>query len=134
MIRGQLPDGSYIFAASVRRESASSRTWTTRSTSPRSTTAFRSSKGRISGSFKTGFRATVRRRDFAGPAIPYSPQQSTTLNLFLPSNQLFAPDNIRPTGFQIDEFTRGTDTYSADMNIYAGYGMVDIGVRRPLAA
>src|SRR5262249_47140936 len=33
---------------------------------------------------------------------------------------------IRPDGFQINEFTRGTDTYSAEMNIYAGYAMVDL--------
>jgi outer membrane receptor protein involved in Fe transport len=71
-------------------------------------------------------RVTVRRRDFEARRFLYAPQQFTTLNLFLPSNQLFGPDNIRPSGFQITEFTRATDTYNAEMNIFAGYAMVDL--------
>jgi TonB-dependent receptor len=78
--------------------------------------------------FKAGFRATLRDRDFTARRFYYTPQQSSTLDLFLPSNQLFASTNIRPSGFQIVEFTRGTDTYAANMNIYAGYGMVDLSI------
>lgn len=85
-------------------------------------------RGTVSGLFKTGFRATVRKRDFEARRFRYIPQQTTTLDLFLPSNQLFAPENIRPSGFQLVEFTRGTDAYSADMNIYAGYGMLDLAI------
>ncbi len=85
-------------------------------------------KGSISGLFKVGFRATVRERDFAARRFIYSPRQTSTLNLYLPSNQLFAESNIRPTGFQLVEFTRGTDTYTADMNVYAGYAMVDLAL------
>jgi TonB-dependent receptor len=85
-------------------------------------------KGSVSGLFKVGFRATLRDRDFQARRFRYIPQQATTLDLFLPSNQLFAPANIRPSGFQITEFTRGTDRYSAGMDIYAGYAMVDLGL------
>jgi outer membrane receptor protein involved in Fe transport len=85
-------------------------------------------KGGVSALLKTGFRATVRRRDFSARRFRFIPQDTTTLDLTLPSNQLFAPENIRPDGFQIVEFTRGTDSYTADMNIYAGYGMVDLAL------
>jgi outer membrane receptor protein involved in Fe transport len=85
-------------------------------------------KGPFAGLFKTGVRATLRRRDFHARRFRYIPQQLTTLNLRLPSNALFAPANIRPNGFQIIEFTRGTDTYDARMDMYAGYAMVDLGL------
>lgn len=85
-------------------------------------------KGAVSGMFRTGFRTTVRRRDFQARRFRYLPQQLTTLNLFAPSNQLFGADNIRPTGFQIIEYTRGTDTYDASMDVYAGYAMVDLNL------
>ncbi len=71
---------------------------------------------------------TVRRRDFSARRFLFSPQQLTTLNLFLPGNELFGPSNIRPNGFVLTEFTRATDTYAAEMNIYAGYAMVDLNL------
>ncbi|HWP86024.1 MAG TPA: TonB-dependent receptor, partial [Terriglobia bacterium] len=73
-------------------------------------------------------RATLRQRDFAARRFRYIPRETSTLNLFLPSNQLLGPGNIRPNGFQIVEFTRGTDTYDATMDVYAGYGMVDLAI------
>lgn len=85
-------------------------------------------KGSVSGQFKTGFQATVRNRDFQARRFRFNPQQATTLNFFQPSNQLFAPENIRPSGFQIVEYTRGTDAYAASMNIYGGYSMVDLNL------
>jgi outer membrane receptor protein involved in Fe transport len=85
-------------------------------------------KGTVAGLFKVGIRATLRRRDFQARRFRYIPQQSTTLNLLSPSNQLFTPENIRPTGFEITEYTRGTDKYDARMDIYAGYAMVDLSL------
>jgi TonB-dependent receptor len=58
----------------------------------------------------------------------FSPQRISTLDLYLPSNQLFAAPYIRPDGFEIVEYTRGTDAYNAEMNIYAGYAMVDLAL------
>ncbi|MEO8100183.1 MAG: TonB-dependent receptor [Acidobacteriota bacterium] len=87
-------------------------------------------KGSVSGLFKTGFRATIRHRDFQARRFRFIPQQLSTLDLQLPSNQLFAAENIRPSGFQLVEFTRGTDSYDADMKIYAGYSMVDLSFGR----
>jgi hypothetical protein len=48
------------------------------------------------------------------------------LDLSLPSNQLFAPENMTPTLFQIRENTRSTEQYEASMDVYAGYAMLDL--------
>jgi outer membrane receptor protein involved in Fe transport len=85
-------------------------------------------KGRFAGQFKTGFHASIRNRDFQARRFRFNPQNAGTLDFFLPSNQLFAPENIRPTGFQIIEYTRGTDSYDASMNVYAGYTMLDLNL------
>lgn len=85
-------------------------------------------KGRVSGLFKLGFRGTLRDRTFEARRFRFIPQRSSTLNLLLPSNQLFAPANIRPDGFQLTEFTRASDRYDASMDIFAGYAMVDLSL------
>ncbi|MEZ5402262.1 MAG: TonB-dependent receptor [Bryobacteraceae bacterium] len=83
-------------------------------------------KGKVSGIWKFGFRGTFRDRDFQARRFRFIPQRLSTIDTSLPSNQLFGPSNIRPDGFQIVEFTRATDRYDASMDIYAGYGMVDL--------
>jgi outer membrane receptor protein involved in Fe transport len=85
-------------------------------------------KGPISGLWKVGFRGTFRDRSFQARRFRYIPMQQSTLDLYAPSNQLFAPSNIRPNGFQIVEFTRATDRYTAGMDVYAGYAMLDLGI------
>lgn len=126
VIRDQLPDGRYIFAASGSSGIRFFSGLTDRIYEPQADYSIPFFKGRFSGLFKVGTRVTIRRRDFEARRFQYQPQQFTTLDLFLPSNQLFAASNIRPSGFQITEFTRATDTYNAEMNIYAGYAMVDL--------
>lgn len=128
VIRNVLPDGRQTFAS---LGSSALRFYTDlkdRIYEPQLDYSIPFYKGALTGVFKTGVRATFRRRDFQARRFRYIPQQLTTLNLSQPSNQLFAPENIRPTGFQIIEFTRGTDTYDALMDIYAGYAMVDLGL------
>ncbi|MEP7352815.1 MAG: TonB-dependent receptor [Acidobacteriota bacterium] len=83
-------------------------------------------KGQVVGLLKIGVRSTNRRRDFQARRFRYIPQQLSTLNLLLPSDQLLGIDNIRPSGFELVEFTRGTDTYNAGMDVYAGYAMIDL--------
>jgi outer membrane receptor protein involved in Fe transport len=126
VIRNLLPDGRYTFAASGSSGLRFFANLDDRIYEPQGDYSIPFFKGGISGLFKTGVRITVRRRDFEARRFLYAPQQFTTLNLFLPSNQLFGPDQIRPSGFQITEFTRATDTYAAEMNIFAGYAMVDL--------
>jgi outer membrane receptor protein involved in Fe transport len=128
VIRDLLPDGRYIFAASGSSGLRFFSNLDDRIYEPQGDYSIPFFKGGISGLFKTGVRITVRRRDFEARRFLYAPQQFTTLNLFLPSNQLFGPDQIRPSGFQITEFTRATDTYAAEMNIFAGYAMVDLSL------
>ncbi len=128
VIRNLLPDGRYIFAASGSSGVRFFSDLQDRIYEPQADYSIPFFKGGVSGLFKVGVRATVRRRDFEARRFLFSPQQLTTLNLFLPSNQLFAASNIRPDGFQITEFTRGTDTYAAEMNIFAGYAMVDLSL------
>lgn len=128
VFRGKLPDGRYIFTAlgssGIRFFSALE----DRIFEPQADYSIPFFKGSVSGLFKMGVRITSRQRDFQARRFRYIPQQSSTLNLFAPSNQLFSAANIRPNGFQIVEYTRGTDTYDAEMNIFAGYGMLDLAI------
>lgn len=126
VIRSLLPDGRYSFSASGSSGLRFFADLNDKIYEPQADYSIPFFKGSVSGLFKTGVRVTVRRRDFSARRFLYAPQQFTTLNLFLPSNQLFGQDNIRPSGFQITEFTRATDTYNAEMNIFAGYSMVDL--------
>ena len=128
VIRNLLPDGRYSFSASGSSGQRFFSSLDDRIYEPQADYSIPFFKGAISGLFKAGGRVTIRHRDFEARRFLFAPQQFTTLNLFLPSNQLFGPDNIRPSGFQITEFTRGTDTYAAEMNIYAGYAMVDLNL------
>ena len=128
VFRNKLPDNRYIFAATGSSGLRFFSDLKDKIYEPLADYSIPFFKGSISGLFKTGVRITKRQRDFSARRFLYAPQQFTTLNLFLPSNQLFAASNIRPTGFQITEFTRATDTYNADMMIYAGYAMVDLSL------
>jgi len=128
VFRGQLPDGRFTFAALGSSGVRFFSDLKDRIYEPQADHTIPFFKGKVSGIIKTGFRATLRHRNFGARRFRYIPQQSTTLDLFLPSDQLFAASNIRPNGFQLVEFTRGTDKYSADMDIYAGYSMVDLAI------
>ncbi len=128
VFRGLLPNGNYIFSAFGSSGIRFFSNLDDRIYEPQVDYSIPFFRGSISGLVKVGFRATMRRRDFGARRFRYIPQQLSTLDLFAPSNQLFAPANIRPNGFQIVEFTRGTDRYDAEQNIYAGYAMVDMGL------
>ena len=128
VIRNLLPDGRYSFSASGSSGLRFFSNLDDRIYEPQGDYSIPFFKGSISGLFKVGGRVTLRRRDFEARRFLFAPQQFTTLNLFQPSNQLFGAANIRPNGFQITEFTRATDTYAAEMNIFAGYAMLDINL------
>lgn len=128
VFRGLLPDNRYVFSAIGSSGLRFFSDLNDKIYEPQADYSIPFFKGSVSGMFKMGVRATLRERDFQARRFRYIPQQLSTLNLFLPSNQLFAPENIRSTGFQITEFTRGTDAYTANMDVYAGYAMVDLGL------
>ncbi|HYO80227.1 MAG TPA: TonB-dependent receptor [Bryobacteraceae bacterium] len=86
-------------------------------------------KGNFSGMFKFGFRATLRDRNFNARRFRFNVGRDITFaQLALPSNQLFADERITPTGFNLREVTRGTDRYDATMDVYGGYGMLDLAI------
>lgn len=85
-------------------------------------------KGKFSGLFKTGFRGTVRRRDFDSRRFRFFPIRAGTIDFTQPTNTVLGSNNIRPDGFAVREITRGTDRYNALMDIYGGYSMVDLAI------
>ena len=128
VFRNLLPNGSYIFAGTSTSGLRFFSSLNDRIYEPQIDYSIPFFKGSITGLFKVGFRATARGRDFGARRFLFNLQRSNTVDLFLPSDELFAPENIRPDAFQLIEYTRGTDTYTASMNIYAGYAMVDLGL------
>jgi len=128
VFRSKLPNGNASFVALGSSAVRFSNSLTDKIYEPQAEVSRPFYKGKVSGLFKLGFRGTFRDRDFQARRFRYIPQRTSTLNLLLPSNQLFAPGNIRPDGFQIVEFTRATDRYDASMDIFAGYAMVDLSL------
>jgi len=128
VFRGLLPNGQYIFSAFGSSGIRFFSDLSDRIYEPQADYSIPFFKGSVTGVFKVGGRASMRSRDFGARRFRYIPQQSSTLDLFLPSNQLFAPENIRPDGFQIVEFTRGTDRYTGNLDVYAGYAMADVAL------
>lgn len=128
VIRGQQPDGRFSFLALGSSGLRFFNNLEDRIYEPQGEWSLPFFRGGIVGQFKVGFRGTFRSRDFVSRRFNFIPINPRTLNLFAPSEELFAPANIRPDGFVIRERTRGTDTYSADMDIYGGYSMVDLAL------
>lgn len=84
--------------------------------------------GPVSGIFKLGFRGTVRRRDFDSRRFRFFPVRAQTINFDAPTSVVLGDANIRPDGFVMREITRGTDKYTANMDIYGGFAMVDLAL------
>jgi outer membrane receptor protein involved in Fe transport len=78
------------------------------------------------GSIKFGANASMRDRSFLSRRLRLTQRGSARLDLTLPPNQLFAPENIRPNGFELSETTRITDAYDGKRNIYGYYAMLDL--------
>jgi outer membrane receptor protein involved in Fe transport len=77
------------------------------------------------GSIKFGLAYTDANRDFDGRRLRYQPRSTRGIDLTLPPEQIFTTENINPTGFEIEEITRPTDTYTGQQTVAAGYGMLD---------
>ncbi len=84
--------------------------------------------GKFSGVWKAGFRGTVRRRDFTARRFRYLPIRASTIDFTAPTDEVLGEANIRPDGFVLRETTRGTDTYAAEMDVYGGFGLVDLAI------
>jgi outer membrane receptor protein involved in Fe transport len=81
-------------------------------------------------SLKAGVSYSNRDRGFLSRRFRFIARRSRGINFFLSPEQLFAPENIRPDGFELFEETRPTDAYRATHDILAGYGMADVMGKR----
>ncbi len=84
--------------------------------------------GGVSGLIKTGFRATIRERDFNARRFRFFQSRLPNSLLIQPTNTIFAPENINPNGLVLLEETRTTDAYQASLDIYGGYVMADVNL------
>ncbi|WP_394838745.1 TonB-dependent receptor [Pendulispora rubella] len=74
--------------------------------------------------FKIGGLITRKHRSFEARRFRFEPTNEVPNTILLPPDQLFTNDNVGPAIF-LTEYTRPTDGYKADHNIYAGYLMGD---------
>lgn len=128
VIRGLLDDGRYVYLGLSSSGQRFFNNLSDRIYEPQVEWSKPFYKGAFTGIFSLGFRGTFRTRDFQARRFRFIPQRASTLNLFAPSDVLFSTANIRPDGFQLNEFTRATDRYDANMDIYAGYAMLDMNL------
>ena len=80
-----------------------------------------------------GATYTFRDRSFDGRRLRFRARGLNDINgdpidLTLPPEQIFSPDNLNPDGIVLIETTRPTDSYAAEQTLAAAYGMVDIKV------
>jgi outer membrane receptor protein involved in Fe transport len=54
--------------------------------------------------------------------------------LRLPGEEIFAPENIGPDGFQFEEITRQTDNYTAQQRVVAAYASLELPIVEGLTA
>jgi outer membrane receptor protein involved in Fe transport len=85
-------------------------------------------KGAFTGILKLGTRITLRDRNFNARRFRFAPVRTSTLDFSQPTEVVLGPDNIRPDGMVLREITRGTDTYTGDMDVYAGFAQLDLSL------
>jgi outer membrane receptor protein involved in Fe transport len=72
---------------------------------------------------------TDRDRDFQARRFRFVPRSGVrpdSMDLTLPAEQIYTAENIRTTGFQLQELTRATDAYSANQVIKGGFVQGDV--------
>ncbi|MBI4468333.1 MAG: TonB-dependent receptor [Acidobacteria bacterium] len=79
---------------------------------------------------KAGGSFSNRDRGFLSRRFRFNTRGIKGLDFYSPAEQLLAPGNIRPDGFEIFEETRQTDAYTGRHDIWAGYGMADFTLRK----
>lgn len=79
-----------------------------------------------------------REREFEARRFRYVPagnpldENGDPIDLTLPPEELFAPQNIGPDGFQLTEFTRPQDAYEGTQALNSLYGLLSFRVHRRL--
>ncbi len=80
----------------------------------------------FSGAFKFGANYASRGRNFRSRRFRLNLRSSRGIDLTLPPNELFAEENIKPRGFELNETTRFTDAYRGTRDVLGYYGMVEL--------
>ena len=75
---------------------------------------------------KFGLGMTFRDRNFSARLFRYrragvNNANGIPIDFSLPAELLFIDENIHPTGFVLEEFTRSTDNYNAQQQLYSGF-------------
>jgi|SRR5688572_20060446 len=85
----------------------------------------RSRSDKLIPKFRTGIYTEMKQREFSARWMSYKQSKTAYFDntqLFLPLDQIFAPDNINDsTGFQLEEGTNPSDQYDASNILLAGY-------------
>ncbi len=84
--------------------------------------------GSFSGAVKFGANYASRGRNFRSRRFRLNLRSTRGLDLTLPPNQLFATENIKPRGFELNETTRVTDAYRGTRDVFGYYGMVELNL------
>lgn len=84
--------------------------------------------GRTTITVKGGASLSNRDRGFTSRRFRFIARGTSGIDFTAPMEELLAPANIRPNGFEIFEETRPTDAYEGAHDIAAGYGMVDVAL------
>ncbi len=78
-----------------------------------------------------------RTRDFESRRFRFVPasvagfpkdELGNIIDLSVPPEQLFIPENINPEGFFLSETTRGNDSYEAEQELYSAYLLTDFRI------
>lgn len=83
--------------------------------------------GRLSGALKAGLAYTSQDREFDGRRLRFFHRNVRGIDLSLPPDRLFVPENIGPNGFEIEEITRPTDRYDGIHDVAGAYAQADLG-------
>ena len=82
------------------------------------------------GSIKAGLAYTSNTREFAGRRLRFRPRSTSGIDLTAAPEVILVPDNISPTGYEIEEITRPTDFYDGDQTVAAAYAQFDWSLDR----
>ena len=84
--------------------------------------------GSVNSSIKVGASYRSRQRDFLSRRFRFAPLRTAGIDLTQTPERIFTPRNIHPSGFELREETRPTDTYDAKQLTRAGYAMLDLSI------
>ncbi len=89
-------------------------------------------KGENASKFKLGGMVTLRGRSFDARRFRFLRNTAADPAIFRERpNVIFTDDNVGPV-VELEEWTRPTDAYAAQYNVYAGYGMADVALMERL--